>query len=119
MPTTAPQPVAQPNAVIQLQNAEAAIALGDLVAARQALDAITPAELETLSAAEKERYASLRAAYNAQVEQTLAKELATSLKTGNLRALAETVKGISRAGRGGVRPQHRISPPPSKRRGEP
>jgi serine/threonine protein kinase len=96
LPTSAPQPVAQPNAVIQLQNAEAAIALGDLVAARQALDAITPAELEMLSAAEKDRHASLRETYNARVEQTLARELNDSLKTGNLRALAETVKGISR-----------------------
>ena len=94
--TPAPPPVAQSNAVTQLQNAEAAIALGDLVAARQALDAITPAELETLSAAENERYTSLRETYNARVEQTLAKELTSSLSTGNLRALADTVKGISR-----------------------
>jgi len=95
-PTPVPQPVAQPNAVTQLQNAEAAIALADLVAARQALDAITPAELEALSEAEQERYTSLRAAYNAQVEQILAKELATSLASGNLKALADTVKGISK-----------------------
>jgi serine/threonine protein kinase len=95
-PTPVPQPVAQPNAVTQLQNAEAAIALGDLVAARQALDAITPAELEALSEAEQERYTSLRAAYNAQVEQILAKELAASLASGNLKALADTVKGISK-----------------------
>jgi len=95
-PTAAPQPPAQPVAATQLQNAEAAIALGDLVAARQALDAISPADLEGLSAAEKERYESLRAAYNTQVQQTLAKELATSLKAGNLKAVAETVSGISK-----------------------
>jgi tetratricopeptide (TPR) repeat protein len=95
-PTPVPPPVAQPNAVTQLQNAEAAIALGDLVAARQALDAITPTELESLSAAEKDRHASLRAAYNAQVEQTLAKELNASLKAGDLKALANQVKGISK-----------------------
>jgi tetratricopeptide (TPR) repeat protein len=88
--------VTPPNAVIQLQNAEAAIALGDLVAARQALDAITPGELETLSAAERERHANLRETYNSRVEQTLTRDLNDSLKTGNLRALAETVKGISR-----------------------
>jgi serine/threonine protein kinase len=97
LPTTAPQPVALPNVVIQLQNAEAAIALGDLVAARQALDAITPSDLEALSAAEKQRYANLRETYNARVEQTITRDLNESLKTGNLRALAETVKGISRA----------------------
>jgi serine/threonine protein kinase len=97
LPTTAPQPVALPNTVIQLQNAEAAIALGDLVAARQALDAITPADLETLSPAEKERHATLRETYNARVEQTLTRDLNDSLKTGNLRALAETMKGISKA----------------------
>jgi hypothetical protein len=85
LPTPAPQPVTQPNAVVQLQNAEAAIALGDLVAARQALDAITPAELETLSPAEKERHANLRETYNARVEQTLTKDLNDSLRTGNLR----------------------------------
>ncbi|HVN32436.1 MAG TPA: hypothetical protein VMT45_10650 [Thermoanaerobaculaceae bacterium] len=95
-PTAAPQPTAQPVAATQLQSAEAAIALGDLVAARQALDAISPADLEVLSAAEKERYESLRAAYNAQIQQTLAKELATALKAGNLKALAETVRGISK-----------------------
>jgi serine/threonine protein kinase len=95
-PTPVPQPTAQPQAVTQLQNAEAAIALGDLVAARQALDAITPAELEALTEAERERYTSLRAAYTAQVEQTLAKELASSLAAGNLKAVAETVKGISK-----------------------
>ena len=95
-PTAAPQPAAQPIAVLQLQSAEAAIALGDLVAARQALDAITPAELESLSAAEKDRHASLRAAYNAQVEQTLVKEINASLKAGDLKALADTVKGLSK-----------------------
>jgi serine/threonine protein kinase len=93
-PTAAPQAAAQPHAVVQLQSAEAAIALGDLVAARQALDTITPAELESLSTAEKDRYASLRETYNAQVRQTLVKELNASLKAGDLKALAATVKGI-------------------------
>ncbi len=93
-PTAPPQPVAPPNAILQLQSAEAAIALGDLVAARQALDAITPAELESLTVAEKDRHASLRATYNAQVEQTLVKELNASLKAGDLKALADTVRGI-------------------------
>jgi serine/threonine protein kinase len=95
-PTPAPQPTELPQAVTQLQTAEAAIALGDLVAARQALDAISPAELEALAPAEKERYTSLRAAYTAQIEQTLLRELTASLASGNLRALADTVKGISR-----------------------
>jgi serine/threonine protein kinase len=95
-PTVAPQPATPPNAVVQLQAAEAAIALSDLVAARQALDAITPADLETLSAAEKERYANLRAAYSNKVQQTLARELARSRAAGDLRALTDTVRGISR-----------------------
>jgi serine/threonine protein kinase len=95
-PTPVPQAATQPKAVIQLQAAEAAIALSDLVAARQALDAITPADLEALSAAEKERYASLRAAYNDKVQQARAAELARSLAAGDLKALTETVRGISR-----------------------
>jgi hypothetical protein len=99
-PTVAPKPATQPNAVVQLQAAEAAIALSDLVAARQALDAITPADLETLSAVEKERYANLRAAYSTKVQQTLAREIARSLAAGDLRALTETVRGISREDEG-------------------
>jgi serine/threonine protein kinase len=95
-PTVAPQPATQPNVVVQLQAAEAAIALSDLVAARQALDAITPADLEALSAAEKKRYANLRAAYSDTVQQTLARELARSRAAGDLKALTETVRGISR-----------------------
>jgi serine/threonine protein kinase len=95
-PTVAPQPAGQPNGVVQLQAAEAAIALSDLVAARQALDAITPADLEALSAAEKERYANLRAAYNSKVQQTLAGEIARARAAGDLKALTETIRGISR-----------------------
>jgi serine/threonine protein kinase len=96
-PTVAAQPTAQPSAALQLQNAEAAIALGDLVAARQALDSITPEQLETLSPTERERYASLRATYDAKVAQTLTRALAGSLASGNLRELAETVRSIPKA----------------------
>jgi serine/threonine protein kinase len=95
-PTVAPRPTVQPSAALQLQNAEAAVALGDLVAARQALDAITREQLDTLSATERERYASLRATYDAKVAQTLTRALAGSLASGNLRELAETVRGISK-----------------------
>ena len=95
-PTTAPQAPSPPPAVAQLNTAEAAIALADLVAARQALDAITQADLEALSAVERERYAALRAAYDAKVVQTVTRALAGSLASGNLKALAETVRGISR-----------------------
>ncbi len=95
-PTALPQPTSQPLAVTRLQQAEAAVALSDLVAARQALDSITQAQIETLSAAERDRYASLRAAYDAKVAQTLTRAIATSLASGNLKALAETVRGISK-----------------------
>jgi serine/threonine protein kinase len=95
-PTPPPQPTAVPEAVARLQTAEASIALGDLVAARQALDAISSADLEALAPAEREHYASLRAAYTDQVEKIVTKELTTSLANGDLKALADTVKGISR-----------------------
>ena len=95
-PTTAPKAPSPPPAVAQLNTAEAAIALADLVAARQALDAITQTDLEALSAVERERYAALRAAYDAKVVQTVTRALAGSLASGNLKALAETVRGISR-----------------------
>ncbi len=90
-----PAPAAQPAALTQLQTAEAAIALGELVAARQALDSITQDQLERLSEAERQRYASLRAAYDAKVAQTLTRALAGALASGNMKALAETVRGIS------------------------
>ena len=95
-PTPAPQPTAQPGALTQLQNAEAAIALGDLASARLALDAITQADLEALSTQERDRYASLRATYDSRMIQTLTRQLAGALAGGNLKALAETVRGISR-----------------------
>ncbi len=95
-PTPAPQPTAQPGALVQLQNAEAAIALGDLAAARAALDAVTQADLDSLSSQERDRYASLRATYDSRMIQTLTRQLAGALAGGNLKALAETVRGISR-----------------------
>ncbi len=95
-PTQPPKPLALPRAATALQTAEATLALRDLVAAGHALKSITPTELDTLSVAERERYDTLLATYNTQVERALAKDLATHLATGNLKALAETVKGISR-----------------------
>jgi serine/threonine protein kinase/tetratricopeptide (TPR) repeat protein len=95
-PTQPAKPLAVPRAATALQTAEATLALGDLVAAGQALKSITPTELDTLSVAERERYDTLLATYATQTERALAKDLATHLATGNLKALAETVKGISR-----------------------
>jgi serine/threonine protein kinase len=95
-PTEAPKPAGQPRALTALQNAEAALALADLVAAGQALKSITPTELDTFSVAERERYDTLNATYSTQVERALAKDLARYLSSGNLKALGEIVTGISK-----------------------
>jgi hypothetical protein len=95
-PTDPPKPAEKPGALTALQNAEAALALADLVAAGQAFKSITPTELDTFSVAERERYDTLNATYNTQVERALAKDLARYLSNGNLKALGEIVKGISK-----------------------
>jgi len=95
-PIEPPKPAQQPRALTALQSAEAALALGDLVAAGEALRSITPTELDTFAVAERERYDTLDATYRTQVERALAKDLAKYLSNGNLKALGDIVKGISK-----------------------
>ncbi len=94
-PTPIPKAAAPSRAVTALQTAEAALALGDLTAAGEALRSITPTDLDTLSVGDRERYDTLRATHRARAERAFAKDLTTHLASGNLKALAETVQALS------------------------
>ncbi len=96
-PTQPPSPPAAPAAAVQLQMAEAAIALGDLPGALARLDAISPAELAGLTPAEQERFKELRAAYLAKRQRAVMKEVQAALSAGNMTALAGALRGLSHA----------------------
>lgn len=95
-PSPSPQPVQVNAPVAQLERAEAAVALGDLAAAGAALDAISPEDLAGLSQAEQERYKTIRASYETMRRQALTKAMQRALAAGNLRALGDAVRDISR-----------------------
>jgi len=95
-PTPIPSPAAARSAAVQLQMAEAAMALGDLPGALARLDAISPAELAGLTPAEQERFKELRAAYLAKRQHAVMGEVQAALAAGNMTALAGILRGLSR-----------------------
>ena len=95
-PSPSPQPAEAEVPAARLDRAEAAVALGDLEAAAAALDALSPDDLARLSAAEKERHTTIRAKYETMRRQALTKALQRALATGNLKALGDTVRGVSK-----------------------
>ncbi len=96
-PTQAAPPPTVPAAAVQLQMAEAAIALDDLPGALARLDGISPAELAGLTPAEQERFKELRAAYAAKRQRAVTREMQAALAAGNMTLLAGTLRGLSRA----------------------
>ncbi|MGD1146931.1 MAG: hypothetical protein ABR961_03140 [Thermoanaerobaculaceae bacterium] len=95
-PSPSPQPVQANAAATQLERAEAAIALGDLAAAGAALDRISPEDLTSLSQAEQDRYKTIRATYGTMRRQALTKAMQRALAAGNIKALGDAVRDISK-----------------------
>ncbi len=96
-PTSPPAPAAVPAAIVQLQMAEAAIALGDLAEAQSRLDAISPAEIAALAPADRDRFKELRSSYLAKRQRAATREIQSALAAGNMAALAGALRGLSRA----------------------
>jgi serine/threonine protein kinase len=94
-PSPSPQPVQVNAAAVQLEKAEAAVALGELAAAGAAFDAISPEDLGGLSQPEQERYKTIRATYGTMRRQALTKAMQRALAAGNIKVLTDTVREIS------------------------
>ncbi|MGE5234951.1 MAG: protein kinase domain-containing protein [Acidobacteriota bacterium] len=93
--TAGPTPV--PRAVRQLMDAEQALTANDVRAARAAVDAITAADENLLTAAEAERLAAVRASLGEQQRARLAANIRRGLTTGNVELLRRTVASLSPA----------------------
>ncbi|MCU0293319.1 MAG: hypothetical protein MUF10_15225, partial [Thermoanaerobaculaceae bacterium] len=93
-PTEAPK---QPPAVLaQIRAFEEALAAGDLKAAQQALETITPADEQQLPPADLDHLQGLRTSYAELRVRTLGNDLTRAVEAGNLRAMQRILGSITR-----------------------
>lgn len=93
-PTQAPK---QPPAVLaQLRTFEEALAAGDLKAAQQSLEAITPADEQQLPPADLVHLQGLRNTYAELRVRTLGNDLTRAVEAGNLRTVQRILTSMTR-----------------------
>ncbi len=96
-PTPAPAATPAASAQAHLQRAEAAIALGDLAAAKAELDAIAPEEAAGLAPELQQRFRELRASYLAGRQRAATRAMREAITAGDMAALGRTVRALPRA----------------------
>ncbi len=96
-PVAPTPPAPLPAAVVQLQRAEAAIALGDLAEAQARLDAISATDVAGLAPAEQARFKDLRASYLTKRQRAVTRAMQAAIAAGNMTELANAVRGLPRA----------------------
>lgn len=93
-PTEAPK---QPPAVLaQIRAFEEALAAGDLKAAQQSLETITPADEQQLTPADVEHLQGLRNTYAELRVRTMGNDLTRAFDAGNLRAIQRILSSMTR-----------------------